>query len=215
MAQERYPLSWPTAWKRTHAASRQRADFSKTITETRRTADGAEQKVRRTGRIDVSTAVQRLEDQLDRLGATGALLSTNVELRIDGRPRAGRVDPYDPGAAVYFMLNGKPLVLACDRWDRVADNVAALANHIDALRRIERYGVGRLEQAFAGYAVIGHAAGVDWWLELGVSEQATTEQIEMAYREKARAAHPDAGGSHEAMARLNAARDAARKARTK
>jgi hypothetical protein len=33
----------------------------------------------------------------------------------------------------------------------VADNIAAIAAHIDAIRRQDRYGVGTLDQAFAGY----------------------------------------------------------------
>jgi curved DNA-binding protein CbpA len=44
---------------------------------------------------------------------------------------------------------------------------------------------------------------------LGVGQHAPRAQIEAAYRELARKAHPDTGGSNAAMARLNAARDAA------
>lgn len=39
-----------------------------------------------------------------------------------------------------------------------------------------------------------------WWNVLGVGPTASKEAIETAYREKARAAHPDAGGTHEAIA---------------
>lgn len=196
MSQQRYPLSWPDGWKRTDRHKRQRSAFRS-----------------RGGQLTVAAAVQRLSGELGRLGATGEILSTNVDVRLDGLPRSGQPEPSDSGAAVYFKLKGKDRCLACDRWNRVADNVAAIAQHIDALRRIERYGVGTIEQAFAGYTAIGHSASADWWLELRVSEHATWEQIETAYRALAREVHPDAGGSHEAMARLNAARDAAKKAK--
>ena len=43
---------------------------------------------------------------------------------------------------------------------------------------------------------------------LGVSEDSTKEEVIRAYREKARIAHPDTGGNHEDMAKVNAARDA-------
>lgn len=124
-------------------------------------------------------------------------------------PRSGQPEPTDPGAAVYFKLKGKPRCLACDKWARVADNIAALAQHIDALRRIERYGVGTMEQAFAGYAALPPSPS-DWWIVLGVPQEATDAQIDDAYRQLARKSHPDAGGSHSEMARINAARDAAK-----
>lgn len=41
--------------------------------------------------------------------------------------------------------------------------------------------------------------------ELGVAPDATPEQINAAYRRKARAAHPDAGGNRDAFARLSRA----------
>ncbi len=44
------------------------------------------------------------------------------------------------------------------------------------------------------------------WEVLGVKQGANAAEIESAYREKAKRWHPDAGGSHEQMAKLNAAR---------
>lgn len=52
-----------------------------------------------------------------------------------------------------------------------------------------------------------------WSTVLAVSPQATVSEIKSAYRKLARTAHPDAGGSAEAMSRLNAARDQALKER--
>jgi curved DNA-binding protein CbpA len=48
---------------------------------------------------------------------------------------------------------------------------------------------------------------------LKCARDASVEEIERAWRIAAKTAHPDAGGSHEAMARLNAAREAALKER--
>ena len=161
--------------------------------------------------LTVYDAILRLTRELRLVGASAEILSTNVETRLDGLPRSGQGEPRDPGAACYFDRGKKPTVLACDRWDRVADNIAAIAQHIDALRRIERYGVGTLEQAFAGYqALPAHEMPEAWWSVLGVAPEVTLDTVETAYRTLARAAHPDAGGSHERMARLNAARDQAR-----
>lgn len=157
--------------------------------------------------INAVEASERLEYQLDKLGAAGAILSTNQELRLDGRPKANS-EPVDPGAAVYFRLHHKDHVLACDKWDRVADNIAALAAHLDALRRIDRYGVGDLLQAFAGYQALP-AKGETWRTTLGFApdQPVTRAAIDAAFRERAREAHPDReGGSHDAMASLSAAK---------
>lgn len=53
----------------------------------------------------------------------------------------------------------------------------------------------------------------EWAIVLGVEITATREQIETAYRKAVKTAHPDAGGSHEAMLKLNKAVAEARKAR--
>jgi hypothetical protein len=132
-----FPLAWPDGWPR--AKGRQRASF-------KRQGDRGWMEA-----LTVAIARKRLGDELDRLGARYVTLSTNLELRLDGQPRSGQPEPYDPGAAVYFHLQGKPIALACDKWDRVADNIAAIAKHIEAMRGMDRWGVGSAARAFAGY----------------------------------------------------------------
>jgi len=215
----RYPLSWPAGWRRTPPNERQRADFGKTITkpgvEKRWNAalgryDETPTTLKRKTQLSSADAALRLEAELDRLGADNAKLSTSQKLRLDGTPRSDLSEPADVGAAVYFTLNGKPRCLACDRWTRVADNIAAIAQHIDALRRIERYGVGTMEQAFAGYAALP-ATSEDWAIVLGITPSATREEIIAAHRRLATEHHPDKGGRLEDMARINRAREVALK----
>jgi hypothetical protein len=165
--------------------------------------------------LTVADARNRLDLELQRLGARDVLLSTNVQVRLDGLPRSGQGEPADAGAAVYFTLKGKPRCLACDRWNRVADNIAAIAAHVYAIRAVDRYGVGTLDQAFAGYAQLPPAPGQDgdpWWTVLNVSPNASRDDVEAAYRDLAKKNHPDVGGSAELMARINRARDAATRA---
>jgi hypothetical protein len=195
MTERAYPLSWPTGWPR--AKTRKRAKFAQ------RGNDGWMKSA------TIATARARLQTELDRLGVSYITLSTNVELRLDGLPRSDRADPTDPGAAVYFTLKGKQTVLACDRWDRVADNIIALAKHIEALRGMDRWGVGTAEQAFAGYQAL--PAAIDWRDVLGFDMDAHPDpaEIHRAFRRKSKAAHPDIGGSRAAWDRLQAAYDAA------
>ncbi len=210
MAVERYPLFWPNGWKRTNPSERQRGHFAKHSTEHTAASDGSTSKRISTRPLTAVDAAMRLQREIDRLGGSDGVLSTNLKLRIDGVPTAKQIDPSDPGAAVYFDLNRKPVCLACDKWDRVADNIAAIAQHIDALRRIERYGIGTMEQAFAGYQALP-AAMTDWWIVLDLHPNANLDDVDAAFKRLAFNAHPDRGGSHDQMARLSEARNAAHK----
>ena len=83
-----------------------------------------------------------------------------------------------------------------------------------ALRAIERYGVGTLDQAFAGYDALpppGAANRPPWRKVLGIPDDAPLSEdvIQSAYRKRAMELHPDKGGSHDAMAALNDARQRA------
>ncbi len=50
--------------------------------------------------------------------------------------------------------------------------------------------------------------GLDPFTILGVKMDATKEEVTQAYREKAEKAHPDKGGTHEEMVKVNAAYEA-------
>lgn len=192
-----YPLSWPIGWKRT--VSRQQAAFGRQ----RDNGRGWSTKER----LTLEQARKRLADELDLLGAINEVLSTNLLLRADGWPKSGQRMPEDPGVAVYFDYAGRPTVLACDKWNRVEDNIAAIAKHIEAMRGMDRWGVGTVEQAFTGYQAL--PAPDPWWRTLGLDgPNATRSDIIIAYRKASQASHPDRpGGSHDRMAAVNAARD--------
>lgn len=199
----RFPLEWPLGWKRMEPVRRQpTAAFSKTVRRSDNTST--------TVKVGITEAVERLERQIEQLGGERPTLSTNLRLRLDGRLDARALEePADPGAAVYFTFRGKATVLACDTYRRIADNIAALAAHIDALRRIERYGVGTIEQALAGYKALPADTAADWRAVLGFRKGArpTTDQVDSSYKVLAKQKHPDVGGTDSDMAHLNRARD--------
>lgn len=201
-----YPLNWPAGRPRT--SIRKEALF------------------RDAGRrLTLTTARSRLVSQLDAMTkhgkpyrTTGIFLSTNIRFTASGSrdQNVSRRDPADPGVALYFDLDSKPHVLACDRWDTVYDNIGAIAAHIDALRGQERWGVADLRQAFAGHVALpapGQGVTLQWLTVLGFTEEATPSigEIELAYRRKARTAHPDAGGDRAAWDRLTEAYDQAKR----
>lgn len=200
---EAYPLFWPIGWPRTRDHGR--SPFR---------------------RPTFGRARDDLMAELRRLGARDVVLSTNIPLRLDGLPYANTREPADVGAAVYFnrftvKTGAVPYVLACDRWPHVAENLHALAKHVEALRGQERWGVGTVEQAFAGYAQLPAPSGAPttpstatgprpWREVLGFEfPPKDADAVDRRFRALARERHPDAGGSDAAMAELNVARDAA------
>jgi hypothetical protein len=204
-----HPLAWPTGWPRTPESKRQRAAFN-TKLRSERYLDSRQ--------LTVSDALKRVDMELQRLGVSefqDAVVSVNQPPLAARNLLLGstlRKRPYDPGAAVYFKLNKQDHVLACDKWDRCPDNLAAIAAHINAMRGIDRWGVGGLDRAFAGYLQLPQRASESWWDVLGVQPSANLDQVEAAFRDLAKTLHPDtAHGSHEAMARITEARAQARK----
>jgi hypothetical protein len=148
------------------------------------------------------------------MGAKNIILSTAIPLRNDGLPRANMSpDGGDPGAAVYFERKGKRMVFACDKFRAPCDNIYAIAKTIEAMRGIERWGASdMMERAFTGFkALNSDNDGESWWSILGVSASASQAEIDHAYKSRLREAHPDAGGSHDQMTKLNLARDQARR----
>lgn len=183
-----YPLQWPANWPR--ARSRSHAPF----------------------KVSPSQAKREMYEELQRLGARDVVVSADQPLNRDGTPTLRRTWG-DPGIAVYFKRKGRQVVLACDQYLLPHDNMRAIGKTVEAMRGIERWGASdMLDRAFTGFEAL--PAPEQWWQVLGLTEGATSEQIDRAWRQKAREAHPDRGGTDGAMARLNAARDAGRAARS-
>jgi DnaJ-domain-containing protein 1 len=96
--------------------------------------------------------------------------------------------------------------MAVDRYDRVADNLAAIAATLEAMRAIERHGGALiLDRVFTGFQAL--PAPEQPWQVLGLNSHATRDQVEEAWRRLAAKHHPDRGGNADLMARINAARD--------
>jgi hypothetical protein len=195
-----FPLTWAAGRPRTRANARRRALWRSSGREITLTEDRK--------RLREQTSAMTRPGQSWRV--TNMVLSTNIRFTASGArdKNVSRRDPDDPGVAFYFDLERRPHVLACDRWDTVQDNIAAIAAHIEALRGQERWGVADLQQAFAGHVAL--PAPEQWWQILGVTSRATSAEIDAAWREKMRSAHPDAGGDA-AASRLNQAREEGKK----
>lgn len=187
------PLTWPTGWKRTDTHDRARARFNKK----KWSGYGTRQ-------LTINDAREALEGEMWRLGVEGEfILSTDLQLRLDGFPRSGQREPEDPGASVWWRPPGadQDRVIAIDIYDRVADNIYAIAKTIEAMRGIKRWGGGEvLERTFTGLTALPSpetAGGVDPYQVIGIDRGASDVEIRRAFNKARSKAHPDHGGSTE------------------
>lgn len=183
-----FPLSFPANQPRTPAGQRKRAAFG-----TRGGTNYGGNYV--PGRKHtISESARELEQEIRRMGGKDMIISTNLKVKANGLPYSGQRTPDDPGVAVYFKWNKRDLVFACDKWLSIEDNLWAIVKHIEALRGQERWGVGSLDQAFAGYMALPDPDSKKWFEVLNVSPTASNEEIRRAYLGLAKQHHPDNGG---------------------
>lgn len=195
-----YPLSWPAGWKRTEPSDRTRGKFAKMGWSGE---PGSAQNFRHARDLSLAEAVSRLLGELGRFGVVvgDSVISTNVPVRLDGLPRGDARVPADPGVAVYWqrLVDQAPKVMAIDRYDRVQDNVAAVAATLEAMRAIERHGGAViLDRAFTGFTALPSpiAAARPWREVLGLTGATVSPAVvKDAYRKARGAGHPDKGGS--------------------
>lgn len=172
-----------------------------------------------------------LERELAHLGATGVVVQVDVldaQIRRDGMLRAGARVGF-PGVRLSFASAHGPLTYATDAYETHFHwashsgwqaNLRAIALTLGALRDIDRWGVSRRGEQYAGWTALTArpaeftpdqaAEFIAHWSGLTVTAQAILRDPNTrrtAYRAAARRAHPDAGGDTDTMTRLNAARD--------
>lgn len=190
---EAYPLCWPAGRKRKAYPTASRFGRETSFARARDT----------------------LLHEVQLLGGKKVILSTNIPLTRDGVPYANRAQPQDKGVAVYFQYRQKPMVFACDEWNKIEHNIWAIAKTIEALRGIERWGSGdMLERAFTGFTALPNPETKKHWREVfGYMgrENVTLSELKDQRDNLAVHFHPDLGGSHERMAELNRAYDEALK----
>jgi len=193
-----FPLQWPVGWRRTPSYQRTSAKF-------RRKSSSHDD------RLNVGQGAERVYRELRAMGIAESkiIISSDLRLRLDGKPYADQATGrMDPGVAVYWSDGNQQRCMAVDRYDRIADNLAAVAATIEAMRSIERHGGATiLDRAFQGFTAL--PAPESWWQVLGLKgPNASRADIEQAHRRLIMDHHPDRpGGDVEKAARINRARD--------
>lgn len=128
------------------------------------------------------------------------------DLRLDGLPRAGAQVPPHPGVEISFdaTVGGRQqrLVYATDVCERWTHNVRSIALGLESLRAVDRYGITRRGEQYAGFRALPRGA------DDGSPERGAEIIQRYGLTEALRRTHPDRGGSPEDFRDVVAARDA-------
>lgn len=145
------------------------------------------------------------------LGGRDLVVEVDVaesDIRLDGRIRAN-ARPTSPGVRVAFESIHGPLTYATDRFSTWQDNVRAIALGLEALRRVDRYGITKRGEQYAGWKALpggsdsdsSHMTSDDAWAIIGsfgdrpIAEQRQAPNgLKAAYRRARAFSHPDRHG---------------------
>jgi len=185
-----YPLQWPSNLKRSS------------------TREGSRFKVTLPAALKNVQASLRLFGRDSGKPVANMVISSNYTL--------GDENPNDGGVACYFVWDGLSVCIAVDRYRRIEENLQAVHMIIEARRTELRHGTLQMVRAsFTGLAALPPPTpGRNWWEVLELTPKATTTQIQDAFRRLANVRHPDRGGTANAMAELNRAREEAMRSHT-
>ena len=162
-----------------------------------------------------SATLQVLRRELAQLGGTDVLLQIAIPreaFRLDGFPRS-TAKPSHPGLILTLDSKFGPLSYPCDTFTRWEDNLRAIALALEALRKVDRYGVTKRGEQYRGFLAIEGATPLpsgftsdkdarDFLLNAvpeGFRNVPTTRELVRAAK---RATHPDLGGDGEVFQRV-------------
>lgn len=171
-------------------------------------------------------SMKAIRYELARIGATDVIIEAGFaehQIRNDGYPYSG-AKPNHSTVRISFRRGGKtPMAMTCGGHSEWYFNVYLIAKTLEALRAVDRYGCTQGGEQYEGWSQLppppppadptpgraqewrGVASARRWMGDLCGMPEGTP--IEVLYRECAKKAHPDAGGSNELMAKVTRARD--------
>jgi hypothetical protein len=213
------PLSnYPVAETR----NRREAPFHRKVTRTGQWSNGTPRAWTETKRVLLSDALLLLEREVDFLGCRRLIIEADFrerDIKLDGWPKAN-ANPATPRVVVSLADSTHgPLRYPCDTFTRFEDNVLAVARALEALRMVDRYGVTRRGEQYAGWKALPGAGSTTMTTEAaaqllvakGGGETAavlrSADAARSAFREAAKRTHPDmANGDRDAFEQVQTAR---------
>lgn len=167
----------------------------------------------------LTATLEQLQRELRLVGAKDVELLIAIDasqFRLDGKPRASAV-PAHPGIVLSFTAEpvGR-LSYPCDTYSTWQDNLRAITLALEALRRVDRYGVTKSGEQYRGFlALEQHPRSADaqerWLREYVAAPPQWT--LDIVLRNAKRKAHPDTGGDAATFQRVLDAERALREGR--
>jgi len=178
--------------------------------------------------MPLSDTLEMLERELGHLKAKNIVIQTHHlggerDLTREGQLRANARRPSAPGVILSFDSQHGPLSYPCDAMHDWESNLRAIAYHLEHVRLAGLYGVGADGEAYKGFAALPPAPQEEaLWAAARVilaqfgAGDATPAAIQRflndpdrakSIAEAVRLAHPDHGGSREALEAVMAARE--------
>lgn len=108
------------------------------------------------------STIELLTRELNALKAKTPVLQVAIaesDFRLDGYPRAQAYASH-PGVILAFDTAHGSLSFPCDRFDEWQDNVRAIALAMEALRKVDRYGITKRGEQYTGWRAIGSAVAM-------------------------------------------------------
>lgn len=157
----------------------------------------------------LSSTLWLLDRELRELGARDREMLVAIapqDFRRDGKPRAqARVE--HPGVILSFETKYGPLSYAVDTFTTWRDNLRAIALGLEALRKVNRYGVTRHGEQYRGFLAIESATAMPAGFANGADARGflvdvaregvvigNRDALGRLLRKAQRIAHPDTGG---------------------
>lgn len=96
--------------------------------------------------------------EAEKLGARHLVIQVDLQprdIRRDGLPRADARHGSNPGVVVSFDSRHGPLRYSTDAYDDWRSNLRAIALSLESLRAVDRHGVSKRGEQYAGWTAIG------------------------------------------------------------
>ena len=172
-------------------------------------------------RVTYSRTLELLDRELAKLGVKKAVIQLDLpesKIKIDGTPYSTARPDFE-GVILSFESKYGHLKYATDMFDAWQDNLRAIALGLEALRKVDRYGITKRGEQYTGWKALpenvdavnslykaaefisrhsGYSAG-----DIACDK----DTFEQAYRAAARRLHPDKGGNVYDFSLLQKAKD--------